>query len=503
MSVVLLTALTCEKRQQAEVPLNQILAIVGQDTIYVNDFIRRSEFTLRPPYCQKNSIQDKHIILNSLIAEKLLALEAEADSALLQNEQFQSRLLGIKEQAMRERLIQKKVVDKIKISQGEIQQAYLNSQKTVYVEAILIPPGYEPQRMYEKARQGIPLEELARDIGIAAPKNLEIKWGHVDKVIQNAIFNNQVTKGTLLTPISVDKGALLIKVNGWSEEIEMSEVNKLLQMQNIEKSLRDYYVRKNYRQFAKQVMQGKRIDFFESGWNSVVQTLLPLYLDHKEPSVYWQNELPQPGGFAFGENIRLELFSVDGKVWRISDFQKEVLKHPLAIDRRSLTKENFPQRLRAAIAGLLTDCYLTELAYKEKMDRSYSVGRAVNDWRTFYHFLFKRDQYLRQAGFGGNITKDYFEAFDNYLHPYIDSLKQKYDSIIFFNPSALDSLDLTSVQMTALRTNQPYNQVVPPFPVVTHSVKCNYRRLEQMSSVTSPMSSRNPISADHFSSARM
>ena len=50
-----------------------ILALVGDKTITVNDFIKRCEYVPRPPYCNGDSYIHKKIALNSLIAEKLLS----------------------------------------------------------------------------------------------------------------------------------------------------------------------------------------------------------------------------------------------------------------------------------------------------------------------------------------------------------------------------------------------------------------------------------------------
>jgi hypothetical protein len=53
-----------------------ILAKIGNKNISADEFIRRAEYTIRPPYCNGNSKIHKKIVLNSLIAEKLMSLEA-------------------------------------------------------------------------------------------------------------------------------------------------------------------------------------------------------------------------------------------------------------------------------------------------------------------------------------------------------------------------------------------------------------------------------------------
>ena len=474
-----LSALFCTKKSsKKQIPPEQILAVVAQDTIYVNDYIRRCEFAIRPVYCQENNIQDKRVCLNSLIAEKLFALEAESDSDFVHRKSLQARLQGIKEQAMREKLIRVQVVDKIHVPENEIQQAFINSKKTVHTEVVFIPPNYDVSTIYKDALHGTPLDELSKKYpGVSKKIKKDVKWGQIDQETQKAVFNDRVKKGTVLYPIEMKNGYRLIKVLGWSEEIELSPANRELQMQSIENRLKDYYIQNNYQQYAKRLMKGKRIDFYEKGWDVVLSSLQHVYLARaKKPSLpmsHFKKEI-----LPLQQNADLPFFTVDHKVWTISDFRRALHKHPLEINTKSLTKENFAQRLQAAVAGLITDTYLTKLAYKKKYDQSYPVKRAVKDWKTHYLFLYARDQYLQRKKFKGSITKDYFDAFDNYLTPYFDSLKVKYNPVIRFNPQALDSLQLTRIPMVAYKTGGPYKQVVPPFPLVTNSVKCNYQRFK-------------------------
>ena len=51
---------------------SDILVEINDRVITKNDFIIRSEYTIRPSYCKSNNQIHKKIILNSLIAEKLL-----------------------------------------------------------------------------------------------------------------------------------------------------------------------------------------------------------------------------------------------------------------------------------------------------------------------------------------------------------------------------------------------------------------------------------------------
>ncbi|MGH7457409.1 MAG: hypothetical protein ACRENG_39030, partial [bacterium] len=95
-----LLILHCSKK--ADTAKETIIARIGSKTISQNEFIRRAEYTIRPGYCRGDDYIQRKIVLNSLVAEKLLALEAGDHNALLQNEEWQLYLQGRQEQAMRQ-----------------------------------------------------------------------------------------------------------------------------------------------------------------------------------------------------------------------------------------------------------------------------------------------------------------------------------------------------------------------------------------------------------------
>ena len=82
---------------------NNFLVRINDRIITKNDFIERSEYTIRPGYCKSDNNIHKKIILNSLIAEKLMAIEIENN--LSENNYSSNFIEGIKEQTMRQSLL--------------------------------------------------------------------------------------------------------------------------------------------------------------------------------------------------------------------------------------------------------------------------------------------------------------------------------------------------------------------------------------------------------------
>jgi len=81
--------------------------------------LQRSEYTIRPEYCKGDLYQHKKIILNNLIAEKLLAIEIEKSVLETINASASAFLKGRKEQSMRQLLYFKEGYSKSIISENE------------------------------------------------------------------------------------------------------------------------------------------------------------------------------------------------------------------------------------------------------------------------------------------------------------------------------------------------------------------------------------------------
>ena len=123
--IIIIFLFGCSNNNSSNINGVNVLATIGDRIITINDFIRRSEYNVRPSYCDGNSIEDKRVILNSLIAEKLIALNNKSNL----KESHHQLLQGRKEQKMREVLYNRDIYNRVKIDSLELNIAYGNSRK--------------------------------------------------------------------------------------------------------------------------------------------------------------------------------------------------------------------------------------------------------------------------------------------------------------------------------------------------------------------------------------
>ena len=106
-------------------PSADTLVVINNKVITKNDFLRRAEYTIRPTYCNSDNNIDKKIILNSLIAEKLYAIE-NSDFEIKDKHDINS-INGIKEQTMRQVMLEEYVNNNLSIDVKNVIVIFLGT----------------------------------------------------------------------------------------------------------------------------------------------------------------------------------------------------------------------------------------------------------------------------------------------------------------------------------------------------------------------------------------
>ena len=112
-----------------------ILVQIKDRKITKNEFIKRSEYTIRPNYLKGQTNVEK-IILNSLIAEKLMAIEIE--ESYLSNKYTNNLIEGYKEQLMRESFLENEIYNSIIIDSLEVNNYFNNISNHYNVQFLSI-----------------------------------------------------------------------------------------------------------------------------------------------------------------------------------------------------------------------------------------------------------------------------------------------------------------------------------------------------------------------------
>ncbi|MBT6636606.1 MAG: hypothetical protein HOB42_01370, partial [Candidatus Marinimicrobia bacterium] len=183
------------------------------------DYLNRTEYTLRPDYCRGNQYLHKKIILNNLIAEKLLAIESESVNNQINSDNLNTFLKGRKEQAMRQLLYFEKGHNKVLLKDDEINHFFKMAGRIYHVNYFSFPGGAFADSVKRAIDEGMSFNDIYSVNFEGNIPNRDVNWiDNNDPFISDRLFNNEIQKGQVIGPYFLDDGsAFIMEVNGWTD----------------------------------------------------------------------------------------------------------------------------------------------------------------------------------------------------------------------------------------------------------------------------------------------
>lgn len=485
---LLLLFLSCDKYQQIE-PTERILIKIGDKSISVNEFIRRAEYAVRPPYCNGNNSYEKKIIANSLIAEKLMAIAATDTNAFITDNRIQTYLRGIKEQTMRQWLYEKDALAKVVPDTAQMRKTYKVAGRKYNIDYFSLPDSVlAGQVRQEITAKRISFETVFREItGQDSLFRREVAWDPVaNEIVLDSLFSEPLTKEQVVGPIKVaDDQYLMVKVTGWVNIPAISEAQAQERWSSIKEEFIQRKAAKRYNEIIYNVMKGKKLEFNPATFFKIVDLMKPVYMPKAEET---KSALKNAFGGRPAADMekyrdlrtRMEalyqepLFTIDNTIWTVNDFTLELIAHPLVFRNHHMKDDEFAQELKLAIVDMVRDKYLAQDAYKRGYDKVNVVQRNVNMWRDNINFEYYKSQLLKKAVTDTASEMAPIRLIENYLNPVVDSLQKEYSNVVEMDVEELNKIKLTRIDMEAIRQNVPFPRVVPSFPLVTTDSKLDY-----------------------------
>ena len=472
---------SCSKKEKEKVFPEKILVKIGEKDISLNEFIRRAEYTIRPRYCKGSTNIDKKIILNSLIAEKMLAIEAGEDNKLLQDEHFQRHMKGRKEQLMREWMYNKDFVSKVELESEEVNTVYRVAGRKYKINYFSVKePATAEQIQKRMLVDGLSFEQIYFELaGTDTIPEREVEWQMPEQeVIHQALYSDTLVKDQVIGPIlTEDDYYIVMKVKGWTNRVAISEKDINQRVQDVKEKLIQDHAIKEYAKYVGNIMKGKRLEFSPEAFKNLVNVMGPLYLasDQTKKELFLNKVLKkeidddsltmyEDADRFFEEQGDSPLFKVDDKVWTVNDYKKEVETHPLVFRKKQLGGGEFANQLKLAIVDMVRDRYIADEAYKKGYDNTQYVKRNSGMWQDAMVGLYQKYKYLEKIK---PEEKDMMKIINTHMNPYIDELQKKYNDVIEVEVDDFNDLQLTRIDMFVKQQNVPFPVIVPSFPQIT------------------------------------
>jgi hypothetical protein len=485
--ISLLLFLTCEKNEIKKCSETILANIDNRVTISLNEFIRRAEYTIRPPYCKHNTYIHKKIILNSLIAEKLLALEAGKQNPILNNEEFQAYLKGRRDQVMRQWMHNVEATQEVKLDSADIKQFYKFVGREYEIKFYSLANASVVEQVTDNlVNKKNYFEKLFQDVYSDSSIPIrKVNWGkHEHGKILETLFSKNYAKGQVLPPIKFGKNDFLVlKILGWSDTKVITQSQIQQRWNDVNEELTRIEASAIWNNKVSKIMRSKTIDFVDDTFWKLNKIFYEIYFTSNEArketikEEIWDIEKKKQT--VLDEMIEKDIleqpfFTIEGKIWTVEDFKTELISHPLVFRDRKMDSNKFPEQFRLAVVDLIRDFFVTKEAYKKGYDQVETVKRNENMWRDAFLAIYQKNLYLKSVGEKRSFAKNYQHILGDHLNAYTNNLQQKYYKKIELDFEAFENVALTSIDLFVKQKDQPFPYVVPMFPVITTDNRIEY-----------------------------
>jgi len=475
--VILIFFISLNCSDKHNLPLSaDVLARVGDRVITVQDFIRRAEYTIRPVYCRQSNYVHKKIVLNSLIAEKLTAIEmSEKKDDLLQSQYFHNYLTGRKEQSMRQVYYNDNFFSKTVAPDSTIEKLLPISGRSIEVNYINLPDLESFNKIQGLLKQKFSLPDIYNNIwGGEIPKRVVKFFDKEPDFIHEQLFKKNIKKGQLIGPFTNDDGSFLImNIAGWTDKVSITEAEQEIRWNDVKDMVKEKIAKKKYLNNIKEIMSGKKINFNPTVFDQYSYEASKTYLqdaDSKKNAInkaLWE-EIENPKTVTLNNNSKIfpddVILEYDNKQWTVKDINQLIQKHPLVFRKRTIGKSQFRSQLKLSLADLLRDQSINKECYKIGLEKDWRVKSNVSMWRDAY--ASKRFVSMSNKGSNHNGTVLYNDL--------VDSLQNKYSNRIKINTDIFEKIDLTSTDMIVTQRGLAYPIIVPSFPILTSDDRLDY-----------------------------
>lgn len=364
------------------------VASVGNIVITAKEF--RSRYELTPGLYRSKSRpdKDKSDFLLSLIAEKLLVLDAvrngwDRDTALTGYITEVERLL------VRDELYRNEVSNAVTIAGEELEAAMRNARNDMKVYFLFAAGENDAKRMHTLIQKGTPLEsfEFPDSLSgeVSGPDSVTVRWGDADERMEKIIYSLNV--GETSAPIALDDGWYIVKIMGKTVTIVAGEKERAALRERVETTVRKRKEIRRMEEFMRSALRSKRADVDARLLRTVIGYLwddarmrYPVRRDSATYFVdvqsieYLRNRMK--------DSMTAAAVVMPHTVWNVEQMLERIQETNLAVPGPTLQRlrRDVEQRLRE----IIDQEFLSEIGYERGLQHSNAVRNDMKVWRDAY-----------------------------------------------------------------------------------------------------------------------
>lgn len=479
ISLLFFINISCDKTPTINLDQEVIIAKIENKVITVNDFLKRCEYSPRPAYCNGDNYIHKKIALNSLIAEKMLAIEFDRNKQAI-NENQRNFIEGRKEQLMRHFMLKKYGYEDIQLDSIALLKQYQLRNRTYEVEYVIknenVLKELNTKENIVTAKENAPVPSVNN----ISSKNLSYNDQMVDSIRELLFSSGPELKQVYGPYIATDSTVFYMKVSGWITGVNISDQQKKDTWESVKNEMTEAQALKKYSSYISNLMRDKKIKYDERNFEIFAKLVSNVYKIEKfkkekmiQSSIWESNNAVQIETMNLAKNMKEKIIlHHDGKNWTINDIMSLIKKHPLIFRKKNINPNNFTNELKFSLADLFRDMHITKQGYDLGLDQNINVKSETNKWQDYIKSELIKTEYAKsfQKNSNSNDRNNQYKLITNK----IDSLQKAYSNKIKINTDKFEEIELLSIDLFGMYSNQAYNNLEPPFPILTNDHLLDY-----------------------------
>ncbi len=245
ISLLFFINISCDKTPTINLDQEVIIAKIENKVITVNDFLKRCEYSPRPAYCNGDNYIHKKIALNSLIAEKMLAVEFDRNNLAI-NENQRNFIEGRKEQLMRHLMLKKYGYEDIQLDSIALLKQYQLRNRTYEVEYVIknenVLKELNTKENIVTAKENAPVPSVNN----ISSKNLSYNDQMVDSIRELLFSSGPELNQVYGSYIATDSTVFYMKVSGWITGVNISDQQKKDTWESVKNEMTEAQALKKY-----------------------------------------------------------------------------------------------------------------------------------------------------------------------------------------------------------------------------------------------------------------
>ncbi|MCX8009898.1 MAG: hypothetical protein N3A61_01995, partial [Ignavibacteria bacterium] len=381
---------------------DSVLVDFGSKKITLEEFVKRFELTPWPRREIKSFSEDqKTEFLYSLIAEKLLSIEAENNSLdTAYNLRTANKL--IEKMFIRDALYKKEIKNKVKISKDEENDAFAKAQIKLFVKYIYSQDSAHIYEIYSSLIKGASFDSILSERPELEKQSepIEVSYGSMPVKIEETLYRTAVKNFTL--PISADYGYYIFRVDSSTIQVIFGDKKSNDVYKKSQKILRERKEEELFQKYFKSFFAKKRAEASGEMFLILANELYKISLSklqanntsNKVGKLVLEPKDVDRLEFVLGNKINEPFIFIDKDKFSVKEFLDALLFHGFIVQDTSI--EYLERRLNSRIKSFIEDEFLAIEGKRQNLDKLPEVQSDLSMWKDFYRNISFNSEFKKE-----------------------------------------------------------------------------------------------------------